>query len=141
MATDAHMLTIGDDGHLLVTTLWKLNKIKYFDINHWCVQKNLYTEKNHILRKLKSIAITTELAISVNEIPLSTCERILANIGENGDMVAKRFIGANHERAKTAELTRNKNGIMEIKPIKNNGNVAIGTSCGEVILIPLGNTV
>ena len=50
-----HMVTIGDDGHVLVTSLWKFVRVKKFDINTQCLEDLLFTERPNIRRKLKSL--------------------------------------------------------------------------------------
>jgi hypothetical protein len=37
------MITIGDDGYVLITTLHKFSKIKHLNINTACIERNLYT--------------------------------------------------------------------------------------------------
>ena len=50
-----HMVTIGDDGQVLVTSLWKFARVKKFDINTQCLEDMLFTERPNIRRKLKSL--------------------------------------------------------------------------------------
>ena len=155
-----HIITIADDGYILITTLWKFTKIKKFDINKWCIEKQLYGERPHISRKLKSLAITTELAITVNEIPLSTCEKIAQINQDSGDMAAVGFIGSNNnnknkndqngqneQNGQTGQTPRRgksagtRRGSEEAVKVKNAGCIAVGTSCGEIVLLPLGTTI
>jgi hypothetical protein len=124
------MITIGDDGFTIITSLLKFSKIKSLNMNTICREKNLYTQMKHVSRKLKCIAITTELAASQSGNPLTTCEKIIELIPEDEEKIIFN-INANDER----------NTRLKDENYRNNGNLAIGTTCGEVILLPIGKTV
>jgi hypothetical protein len=63
-STYRHMISIGDDGFIILTDLITFDEIKRLDVSTYCVEKQLFSEKchPHIRRKLKSLHVQNELS-------------------------------------------------------------------------------
>eukprot|EP00596_Hydrurales_sp_CCMP1899_P005277 CAMPEP_0119045680 /NCGR_PEP_ID=MMETSP1177-20130426/41893_1 /TAXON_ID=2985 /ORGANISM="Ochromonas sp, Strain CCMP1899" /LENGTH=688 /DNA_ID=CAMNT_0007017891 /DNA_START=173 /DNA_END=2239 /DNA_ORIENTATION=- len=142
--TNLHMITIGDDGYVVITTLNKFSKIKRLNINTLCVERNIFIEDNrYILRKLKCVAVTTDQLPTVDGEMLSTAEKILISTGSYNTNMP-------HAEFRSGQINKNDNDSVmnlsfeqeeEALPVTNNGNLVIGTSLGEIIMLPLGSTI
>jgi hypothetical protein len=92
--TNLHVITIGDDGYVVITTLNKFSKIKRLNINTFCVERNIYIgDDSYILRKLKCLAVTTDQLPTVDGEMLSTAEKILISVDSyNTNMPHAKFM-------------------------------------------------
>lgn len=54
LTCEHHMVTISDDGYVLVSGLWKFAPVKRFDMTAACIEEGLLTTRSSVRRRLKS---------------------------------------------------------------------------------------
>jgi len=54
LTCEHHMVTVSDDGYVLVSGLWKFAPVKRFDMTAACIEEGLLTTRSSVRRRLKS---------------------------------------------------------------------------------------
>ena len=137
-----HVITIGDDSIVLLTNINNQDPVKKLDINQYCLSRQLYKNRFKINRKLKSIHLFP--TVQIFDSPMASLNNSPEKGGHSHRNINNLFetstISLSVSDGDVLGGTKNNLGSYNSpqKAIYRNGCIAVGTSCGEVILINNG---